>query len=90
MVFGGIPAHNEGILGGLRDYTMSIYFHSTFSQTPLFGVQLHIVAPVGFATFHASTCDVNNPSMAPSDVITASIVSSNMFNFLSGNSSLSP
>ena len=38
VVFGGIPAHNEGILGGLRDYTMSIYFHSTFSQTPLFGV----------------------------------------------------
>ena len=90
MVIGGIPAHEEGILGGSRDYTMLIYFHSTFSQTPLFGVQLHIVAPAGFAAFHASTCDVNSPSIAPSDVITAIIVSSNMFNFLSGNSSLSP
>ncbi len=73
MVVRGIPAHSEGILGGSRDYTMSFYFHSIFSQTPLFGVQLHIDAPVGLATFHASTCDVNNPSIAPSGVM-ASIV----------------
>ena len=36
VVIGGIPAHDEGILGGSRDYTMTIYSHSTFSQTPLF------------------------------------------------------
>eukprot|EP01043_Picozoa_sp_COSAG02_P025863 COSAG02_NODE_1468_length_12478_cov_50.855481_4_plen_75_part_00 len=35
-----------------------IYFNSILSQTLLFGVHLHIVAPTGFATFHASTCDV--------------------------------
>ena len=34
VVFGGIPVHNEGILGGSRDYTMSIYFHSTSNLCP--------------------------------------------------------
>ena len=50
---------------------MSVHFHSIFPQTSLFGVQLHIEAPTGLATFHASTCDVNNPSIMPLDDITA-------------------
>jgi hypothetical protein len=38
-------------------------FHSIFSQMSLFGVHLHIDAPAGFATFHASTCEVKSPSI---------------------------
>ena len=65
--------HSEGILGGSRNYTIIVHFHSIFPQTSLFGVQLHIEAPTGLATFHASTCDVNNPSIMPSHDITAII-----------------
>ena len=44
---------------------MSLYFHSIFSQASLFGVHRHIAAPMGFATFHASTCEVKSPNIKP-------------------------
>ena len=55
-------------------YAMSLYFHSIFSQASLFGAHRHIAAPTGFATFHASTCEVKSPNIRPSHDITAIIV----------------
>ena len=54
-----------------------IHFHLILSQTLLFGVHLHIDAPIGFAIFHASTCDVYSPSIVPSFDITAIILFNN-------------
>ena len=58
MVNRGKSADGEGILGGSRNFTQCHLFHSIFSQRSLFGMHLHIDAPLGFATSHASTCDV--------------------------------
>ena len=54
-----------------------IHFHSILSQMSLFGTHLHIDAPIGFAIFHASTCDVYSPSIVPSFDITAIILFNN-------------
>ena len=87
VVIGGIPAHNEGILGGSRNFTQChFYFHSIFSQASLFGAHRHIAAPTGFATNHASTCEVKSPNIRPSHDITAIIVYNKAYTILRHNS----
>ena len=53
---------------------MPLHFHSILTRTSLFGTHLHIAAPIGFATFHASTWLVKSPNIVPSRDITAIIV----------------
>ena len=72
---------------------MSLYFHSIFSQASLFGAHRHIAAPTGFATFHASTCEVKSPNIRPSHDITAIIVynkAKKAYTILRHNSSFCP
>ena len=71
-------------------HTMSLYFYSIFSQTSLFGAHRHIAAPAGFATFHASTCEVKSPNIRPSHDITAIIVYNKAYTILRHNSSFCP
>jgi hypothetical protein len=62
--------------------SIHFFFNSIFSKAPLFGVHLHIDAPVGFATSHASTCHVYSPSTTPSPDTTAIIVYNNAYTIL--------
>ena len=62
--------------------SIHFFFNSIFSKAPLFGAHLHIDAPVGFATPHASTCHVYSPSTTPSPDTTAIIVYNNAYTIL--------
>ena len=65
---------------------ISLYFHSIFSQTSLFGAQRHIDALAVLATFHASTCEVKSPKIKPSHDIMAIIVYNKAYTILRHNS----